>query len=350
MKRLMVVSDAWHPQINGVVRTMERTMEGLADLGVASCTLTPQDYRTVPCPTYPEVRLSVARPKAVGRAIAEAGVDAVHIVTEGPLGLLARRFCISTGLRFTTSYHTRFPEYLHARVPVPLRWSYAWMRRFHNAAAGCMIATPSLEAELAARGFRNLMRWDRGVDSTLFNPGYTPVFDLPRPIFGYVGRVAVEKNIEAFLALDLPGSKVVVGGGPALEELRQRYPQVVFTGAKVGPELAAHFASLDVFVFPSVTDTFGNVLLEALASGVPVAAYPVTGPLDVIGRNGPGVLDQDLRAAALAALEIPRTRARAFALNFSWEVSSRQFYENVVAALDGKAEGRGFFTQRVAAE
>ncbi|WP_334175591.1 glycosyltransferase family 1 protein [Pseudoxanthobacter sp.] len=346
----MVVSDAWHPQINGVVRTMERTMEGLAGLGVESCTLTPQDYRTLPCPTYPEVRLSVTRPKSVGRAIAGAKVDAVHIVTEGPLGILARRFCIATGLRFTTSYHTRFPEYLHARVPVPLRWTYAWMRRFHNAAAGCMIATPSLEAELAARGFRNLMRWDRGVDSALFNPDYASVLDLPRPIFGYVGRVAVEKNIEAFLDLDLPGSKVVVGGGPALEDLRKRYPHVLFTGAKLGPELASYYASLDVFVFPSLTDTFGNVLLEALACGVPVAAFPVTGPLDVIGRTGPGVLDADLRAAALAALEIPRARARAFALNFSWEASSRQFYDNVVAALDGHAEGRGFHELRLAAE
>lgn len=348
MKRLMVVSDAWHPQINGVVRTMERTMADLAAFGVESVTLTPADYRTLPCPTYPEIRLSVTRPASVHRAIARAQVDAVHIATEGPLGILARRFCIATGQRFTTSYHTRFPEYLRARVPVPLKWTYAWMRRFHNAAAGCMIATPSLEADLSARGFLHLMRWDRGVDHVQFNPDRPHVLDLPRPIFGYVGRVSVEKNIEAFLNLDLPGSKVVIGGGPSLDEMRRRFPDTHFLGAKVGEDLANHFASLDAFVFPSLTDTFGNVLLEALASGVPVAAYPVTGPLDVIGRNGPGVLDNDLRAASLAALDISRQRAREFALNFSWEASSRQFYDNVVAALNGDAESRGF--RKLAAE
>lgn len=333
MSRLLLVSDAWHPQINGVVRTLERTLEELEAFGVACETLTPADYKTLPCPTYPEIRLALATPGSVNRRLRDSGAELIHIATEGPLGVLARRWCVKNGVRFTTSYHTRFPEYVEARIPVPLDWTYAWMRYFHGAAAACMVATPTLERDLTARGFTNLVRWKRGVDHSLFNPDHRRILELPRPIFGYVGRVAIEKNLGAFLELDLPGSKVVVGDGPAVADLQRRFPNVVFTGAKVGRELAEHFTSLDVFVFPSLTDTFGNVVIEALASGVPVAAFPVMGPIDVIGDSGTGVLDTDLRKAALAALEIPRARCRTYALGFSWEASARNFLENMLAAI-----------------
>ena len=329
MTRALIVSDAWHPQINGVVRTLERLVVELAELGVETTMLTPADFHTIPCPTYPEIRLAITPFTRVRRRIEAAKADFIHIATEGPLGLMTRTWCRKRSEPFTTSYHTRFPEYVAARLPVPLSWSYAWIRRFHNAASGVMVATQSLEDELAGRGFKNLMRWSRGVDHKQFHLGHQPVLDLPRPIIGYIGRVSVEKNIEAFLSLDLPGTKVVVGDGPVLAEMRRRYPDVVFTGAKVGDDLARHYASLDVFVFPSLTDTFGNVLVEALASGVPVAAFPVTGPLDVIGDSGVGVLDTDLRAAALAALDIPRERCSAHALKFTWSESAREFLENM---------------------
>jgi glycosyltransferase involved in cell wall biosynthesis len=233
---------------------------------------------------------------------------------------------------YTTSYHTRFPEYVSARLPVPESWLYALVRRFHNGGAGCMVATDTLAAELSARGFRNLMRWGRGIDAELFRPrpDEAGVFDhLPRPIFINVGRVAVEKNLEAFLALDLPGSKVVVGDGPQRASLARRYPTVHFAGVKIGEDLARAYASADVFVFPSRTDTFGNVLLEALASGLPVAAYPVMGPLDILGDSDAGILDEDLRAACLGALAIDRTAARQLALSFSWRRAALQFLDNI---------------------
>jgi len=257
----------------------------------------------------------------------------MHIATEGPLGMVARRWCARNDFGYTTSYHTRFPEYVRARAPVPLSWSYSFVRSFHNGGIGCMVSNSTLEKELAGRGFRNLLRWVRGVDTVTFNPDEPPALpDLPRPVFLYVGRVAVEKNIEAFLDLDLPGTKVVVGDGPALASLRSRYPDVVFTGGKSGRELTAHYTSADVFVFPSLTDTWGLVQMEALACGVPVAAFPAMGPLDVIGDSGAGVLDHDLRQAALAALEVPREVCRPHALTYSWEASVKQFFENVQRA------------------
>lgn len=330
---LLIVTDAWTPQVNGVVRTLERLVEELERTSIRVDLLTPAQFRSIPCPTYPEIRLALTTARNVSRKIEAVGPDHLHIATEGPLGIMARAWALSTGHRFTTSYHTRFPEYVAARLPIPLKSSYWFMRRFHNAGAGCMVATESLERDLEAHGFRNLMRWTRGVDHRLFNPDHAPTLDLPRPIFMTVGRVAVEKNIAAFLELDLPGTKVVVGDGPARADLQQRFPEAVFTGAFSGPPLAALYASADVFVFPSRTDTFGNVLLEALACGVPVAAFPVMGPLDVIGTSGAGVLDEDLRAAALAALEIPRARAREHALRFTWEESTRSFMGNVVRAM-----------------
>ncbi|MEM9630932.1 MAG: glycosyltransferase family 1 protein [Pseudomonadota bacterium] len=336
MSSILIVTDAWHPQINGVVRSLERTAEELEANGTRVEFLTPQIFKTLPCPTYPEIRLSLTHRGIVRRKIEEFDCDHLHIATEGPLGLLAASTAQKAGQPFTTSYHTRFPEYVSARLPIPLSWSYSWLRRFHNSGNGCMVATRSLEQDLRERGFNNLMRWSRGVDEELFKPyeGRVLPDNLPRPIFMYVGRVAVEKNIKAFLDLQLPGTKVVVGGGPQLETLRREYSDAHFTGAKVGEDLARHYSDADVFVFPSLTDTFGNVLLEALACGVPVAAFPVMGPVDVIGDTGAGVLSEDLREAAEAALDIPRDHCRKIAMNYTWAASAQQFLDNCIAARD----------------
>lgn len=331
--KLLVVTDAWHPQINGVVRTLERMCEQLPALGVEVAVLAPSQFRTMPLPTYPEIRLALAGPAAIRDAIEAARPDAVHIATEGPIGYLARRWCLRGNRRFTTSFHTRFPEYLAARAPVPQGLSYAVLRRFHNAGSGCMVATASLADELASRGFTNVMRWSRGVDCDLFHPRPDLTrFDLPPPVFLYVGRVAVEKNIEAFVDLDLPGSKVVVGGGPALARLERAHPEVLFAGVLTGERLAEAYAKADVFVFPSLTDTYGIVMLEALASGLPVAAFPVPGPADVIGTTDVGILDADLRHAAIAAFEIPGQRCREFALLHSWRACAELFLDNIVKA------------------
>lgn len=332
MSKILMVTDAWHPQVNGVVTTLQITIEQLMRMGIEVDVLSPEGYRTLPLPTYPEIRLTVTSPAGVRRRIDKMAPDYVHIATEGPLGMMARKWCLINKQPYTTSYHTRFPEYIAARAPVPLSWSYSFVRRFHNAGAGCMVSNTTLERSLADHGFTNLYRWVRAVDHDKFRPDVPPALDLPGPIFMYVGRVSVEKNIEAFLKLDLPGTKVVVGGGPALQDMQSRYPDVVFTGPKLGDELVAHYTSADVFVFPSLTDTWGLVLLEAMAAGVPVAAFPIMGPIDVVGDSECGVLDNDLRKAALAALDIPRDRCRAYAETFSWEASAEQFFQNVLAA------------------
>ena len=334
-ERLVIVSDAWHPQVNGVVRSIENTNRELAKMGIEVAMVTPQGFHSIPCPTYREIRLSIANYRSVAREIEKHMPSYVHIATEGPLGLTARRWCLRNRMPFSTSYHTRFPEYVSARLPLPKSWLYAFVRWFHNSGAGCMVATPSLARELSEKGICNLMPWSRGIDAGQFHP--TPLedapFGLPRPVFMTVGRVALEKNLPAFLDLDLPGSKVVVGDGPARAELEKRYPDVLFTGLKVGEELAKTYAQADVFVFPSLTDTFGNTILEALASGVPVAAYPVTGPLDIIGEdNEVGALDNDLRTACLAALSASREKARELALQYSWEAATTQFINNIRAA------------------
>ena len=297
--------------------------------------VTPDRFRSIPCPSYPEIRLAIKPGRKVARLIAEAQPCAVHIATEGPLGWAARRYCLKQHVPFTTAYHTRFPEYIRARWRVPLPISYAVMRRFHNQSSRIMVATQNIEDELAKRGFRNIARWSRGVDTNLYRPRPEakgpngPFGDAPRPIQLYVGRVAVEKNVEAFLSLDLPGTKAVVGDGPQVEELKRRFPDVIFTGVKTGEDLAMHYAAADIFVFPSRTDTFGLVLLEALASGLPVAAYPVPGPLDVIGSDGPGTLSEDLAAAVRQSLGIAPDVCRDHALRFSWQASTQQFVDNL---------------------
>lgn len=335
--RVLVVTDAWHPQLNGVVRTLGTLKGELERLGHQAVFITPDQFTGFPCPTYPEIRLAVRPGRRMARMIEAAQPCAIHIATEGPLGWAARRYCLKRGLPFSTAYHTRFPEYIHARIRLPLRVSYGVMRRFHAPSESVMVATQTIEDDLVSHGFQHIRRWSRGVDTTIFRPHEAAEIEaiapavaaLPKPVFAYVGRVAVEKNVEAFLALDLPGSKMVVGDGPMLEELRRRYPDVLFTGVKTGAVLAAHYAAASVFVFPSRTDTFGLVLLEALASGVPVAAYPVPGPLDVVGGSAVGVLDEDLGRAARAALAIPSEACRAYALTFSWEASARQFLNNL---------------------
>ena len=330
--RLVLVTDAWFPQVNGVVNSLHHVVTRLRCRGDQVTLVAPERFRTVPCPTYPEIRLSLAAAGAVSRLIDESGADFVHVATEGPLGWLARRHCLKAKRGFTTSYHTRFPEYVAARVPVPLAWSYAVVRRFHNAGRGCMVTTPSVRDELAGRGFERLVIWSRGVDSELFRPRPDADLGLPRPVFLYVGRVAVEKNLEAFLGLDLPGSKVVVGDGPARPTLTRAYPAAHFLGVMKGEALARAYAAADVFVFPSLTDVFGNVMLEALASGVPVAAFPVSGPKDVVTDPAVGVLDHDLRRAALAALDLSRDDARAFAERFSWDECADAFRQNILFA------------------
>lgn len=335
MKKITIVTDAWRPQINGVVRSIEYTIAELEHMGIEVALITPQMFTNIPCPTYPEIRLALAKPGSIGALLVKQEPTYVHIATEGPLGLTARNWCLRHGKPFSTSYHTRFPEYVSARWPVPESLLYAYVRRFHNAGNICMVATESLERELAEKGFRNLHRWSRGIDARLFRPmerEETP-FGLPRPIFMTVGRVAVEKNLPAFLDLDLPGSKVVVGDGPAREELQLRYPEVHFTGFRTGEALAATYAQADVFVFPSKTDTFGNTILEALASGVPVAAYPVTGPGDILkGHETAGIVNDDLARAAIDALGCSRLAARALAETYSWQAATEQFWRNAVMA------------------
>jgi glycosyltransferase involved in cell wall biosynthesis len=327
--RILIVTDAWEPQVNGVVRTLKTTARELTRMNHEVKFLTPLEFRTLPCPTYPEIRLSLFPQSGVNARIREFDPDVLHIATEGPLGMAARRFALRHDFPFTTAYHTRFPEYVHARLRLPLSWSYAWLRRFHGASKGVMAPTQVVVDDLKANGFRNVKLWSRGVDMDVFHPQASKRLDSKPPIFLYVGRVAVEKNVEAFLGLDLPGSKWVVGTGPALEGIRARYPGVNYLGLLDREELAKVYAAADVFVFPSKTDTFGLVLLEAMACGLPVAAYPVTGPRDVIGDSNAGVLNEDLRAACLGALNLRREDAVARAGLFTWRAATEQFLSHL---------------------
>jgi glycosyltransferase involved in cell wall biosynthesis len=340
MTRILVATDAWHPQVNGVVRTLTAMAEAAKEFDVEISFLTPQSFRTFAMPSYPDLRLALPYPAKIARLIAQAKPDSIHIATEGPIGLLVRRYCRKRGVPFTTSFHTRFAEYVSARSPIPEAWVWRVLRWFHRPSQAVMAATPALAAELRMRGFRRVVLWSRGVDTSLFHPRAVDLC-LPAPVFLNVGRVAVEKNLEAFLDLDLPGTKVVVGDGPARQKLERKYPAAVFLGARQGEELAKIYAAADVFVFPSRTDTFGLVLLEALASGVPVAAFPVTGPLDVIGVAPVGVLSEDLREACLEALGIPSQACVDFAADHTWQASARVFVEHAMNLRPVEPEGEG---------
>ena len=343
---IVFVSDAWYPQINGVVNTLSRTRDELLRLGHSVQMITPDAFRTVPCPTYPEIRLALLPGARVTKLLDNASPDAVHIATEGPLGLAARSWCLKKGLPFTTSFHTQFPEYVKLRTGIPLAAGYRFMRWFHGRAATVMVATETLRARLEERGFRNLGMWSRGVDTEVFRPYDKTFLDAQRPIFMYMGRVAVEKNIQAFLNLDLNGTKFVVGGGPDLEMLKHKYPQVRFTGYKTGRELAQHVAAADVFVFPSRTDTFGLVIIEALACGVPVAAFPVQGPVDIIKNGVTGFLNTDLKEAAERAATLDPNACRAEALQYSWETCTRQFLGHLSIATAPDVAARQSATGR----
>jgi glycosyltransferase involved in cell wall biosynthesis len=327
--RIAIVSDAWRPQINGVVRTVETVARILQAEGHEVEVFGPDRFRTLPCPTYPEIRLSLFPAARLTHMLKLFAPDAIHLVTEGPLGWAARAFCLKRDIPFTTAYHTRFPEYVRARILVPISWSYAFVRRFHAPSAAVLVVAQSIRDELAARGFKNLVPWSRGVDITAFRPRPRDETADPRPVFLYAGRVAIEKNIKAFLDTDLPGTKWVVGGGPQFKELKRRYKDVRFFGSVDTEELSYRYSQADCFVFPSRTDTFGLVMVEALASGVPVAGYPVPGPLDVVTNDKVGALDEDLRTACLAAVGCNPADCRAHAETFTWAECARQFRDTL---------------------
>jgi glycosyltransferase involved in cell wall biosynthesis len=333
--RVMIVTDAWFPQTNGVVNTLAQTAAWLERFGHEVRLVVPRDFPTIPCPSYPEIRVAIRPMPELKRRMRSFAPQAVHIATEGPLGFAARRYCVAHGLRFTTSYHTQFPQYLRSRWPIPLWMSYAGLRWFHGAAHCCMVSTRGVESELRSRGFQNLARWRRGVNTELFRPRSKEFLKVPRPLAAYVGRVAVEKNIDAFLTMPWRGTKLVIGDGPERQRLEAQYPQAVYAGFRFGEDLAAHLAAADVLVFPSLTDTFGLVNLEAMACGVPVAAFPVTGPIDVVEDGVTGALDTDLARAAERALKLDPSACRNRALQSGWDACTREFESNLIVCRPG---------------
>lgn len=324
--RVVIVTDAWLPQVNGVVRTLINTRQQLESLGLQVSMITPAMFSTIPCPGYSEIQLSLVRLKAMVSMIERISPDALHIATEGPLGWAARSAALHRGWSFTTAYHTKFPEYIHARTGIPASWFYRLMRRFHQPSAAVLVPTRSVRANLKEHGFSNVALWGRGVNHDIFFPREaTQSIKTGSPVFLYAGRLSAEKNIDAFLQLELPGEKWVVGGGPIERSLKKKYRNVRWIGVLSQHELAAVYSQADVFVFPSRTDTFGLVMLEAMACGLPVAAFPVAGPIDVVGSSGAGVLSEDLRAAALSCLAIPRERPISHARGFTWPQATQQF-------------------------
>jgi len=327
--KIAVVTDAWTPQTNGVVTTLSRTRECLTKMGHDVVYVTPQSFKTIPLPTYPDIRISLFPGRKVYKTLDEFEPDAVHIATEGTLGAAARRYCLKRSIKFTTAYHTQFPYYVRLRVPIPISFSYAVLRQFHAKSERIMVPTESQRQELLKWGFKNVVIWSRGVDTELFKPRTKSFIKDERPITLYAGRVAVEKNLDAFLSLDIPGTKYIVGDGPDREALSKKYPDAKFVGFKFGEELASYMAAADTFVFPSRTDTFGIVMLDAMACGVPVAAYPVTGPVDVVQHGVTGVLDDDLGKAVQQAQALSPQNAREYAEKHSWMAATEQFYSHL---------------------
>jgi glycosyltransferase involved in cell wall biosynthesis len=330
--RIALVTEAWHPQVNGVVTTWTHVIDELSQQGHEFFVVHAGMFRTAPFPRYPDIRIALLPGRRMARMLDEFQPDAIHVATEGPLGWSARRYCMNRNLPFTTSYHTQFPDYFRRYFGVPQGWTFPYFRRFHAPAKATLVPTPRVKEELDARGFKHVVTWSRGVDANLFAPIPKPVLDLPRPVFACAGRVCLEKNLDAFLKADLPGSKLVIGPGPLLPRLKRQFPEVRFTGYLPPVDFARHIASADVFVFPSRTDTFGLVMLEAMACGVPVAAYPVTGPIDVVKHGVTGVLHTDLRQAAVEALDIDRDACRRYATQFSWSTCANQLYQALATA------------------
>ena len=332
--RIVIATDAWTPQVNGVVNSLQNTRDALRAMGHEVLMITPEGCRTIPCPTYPEIRLALFQGHRIGKILDEYQPDCVHIATEGTIGLTVHRICRKRGFQFTTAYHTQFPEYVRARVPVPVSFTARLLRWFHGKAARTLVPTKSIKELLETRGFKNVVLWSRGVDTATFNSDHPYEYDLPGPIWIYVGRVSVEKNIELFLGLDMPGSKVIIGDGPDMERLSKKHAECHFVGYKFGKELASYIAGGDVFVFPSKTDTFGLVMLEAMACGLPLAALPVTGPIDVVRDGETGILDDDLRRACDGALKLDGAVCRDYAETRSWHRSTEQFAAHLTPALD----------------
>lgn len=341
--RILLVSDAWHPQVNGVVRTLSTLERELLALGHQPRFVVPTGRPSIPLPGYKEIRLSLTTPSRIGREIDDFVPDAIHICTEGPLGLAARAWCLRKGLAFTTGFHTRYPEFAAAMYAIPglARGLYASLRWFHRPSGGVMVPTPAIGRDLEGRGFSHVKVWSRGVDVELFRPAGKSALTLPRPIFLCAGRVAAEKGLEDFLSLDLPGSKVIVGSGPRLEPLKAAYPEAHFTGYLFNGEYARTLAAADVFVFPSRNDTFGLVMLEAMACGIPVAAFPVPGPIDVVQQGVTGCLDADLRKAALGALSIDPAACRRHAEQRPWSAVATRFVELLVPCRTSSAHTSG---------
>lgn len=332
--RIAIITDAWAPQVNGVVRTLKSVRAELEASGHEVLVISPELYRSIPCPTYPEIRLALATVRDVGSRISAFAPDAIHLSTEGPLCVAARRWCLTEGLRFTTAYHTQFPDYAAKRTGLPASLFWQYIRWFHAPSQAVLASTPSVRAQLEAQQIGPVKHWGRGVDLLNFTPDALPPVcfaDLPTPIQLYVGRVAVEKNIEAFLRSDHPGSKVVVGDGPARARLEAEFPEAHFLGMLSGRALAGAYAGADVFVFPSMTDTFGLVMIEALACGTPVAAYPVSGPIDIV-TEAVGALDESLTRAIATALTRTQAACLSYGCEFSWAVSARQFLDALVPA------------------
>jgi glycosyltransferase involved in cell wall biosynthesis len=331
----MIVTDAWEPQVNGVVRTLSRTIEELKNAGHKIELVTPQDgYYTLPLPTYSEIKLAIGARADIEHRFELFEPEAVHIATEGTLGLAARRVCIENKFPFSTSYHTQYPEYISARIPIPLSWGYAYVRWFHEMSGRVMVTTPTMVEVLKKHGFQNLQIWSRGVDLTQFNPKLRendsgPFKGMAGPIMLYVGRVSVEKNVETFLKADVIGTKVIVGEGPARDDLQKRFPNAVFLGAKFGAELAKCYANADVFVFPSLTDTFGLVILEAMACGTPVAAFDAPGPRDILPGSNAGIIGDNLKANIEEALKLDREIVAAYSQKFSWSSCAQEFLQNL---------------------
>lgn len=336
--RILIVTDAWQPQINGVVRTLQAVRAELEAMGHAVEVIGPDRFATLPCPTYPEIRLAMVAPRTVGRLIAAFAPDAIHLATEGPLCLAARTWCLRRAIPFTTAYHTNFPDYVESRTGLSADWFWPYFRWFHGAASAVLTSTPSIRAGLHRVGITRTHHWGRGVDLGLFTPdgpAHPAYADLPRPILLHVGRVAVEKNVEAFLGLDCPGSKILVGDGPARAALQLRYPDAHFLGLLQGEALASAYRGADLLVFPSRTDTFGLVMIEALASGVPVAAYPVMGPVDVLDE-AVGAMDERLETAVSAALGRSRAACAAYGAQFTWQRSAAEFLGSLHFLREGR--------------